>query len=285
MTDLFVDDDPVEEAVEVVTMSTEVVSMPRGAEVRSAFMRNNKIHTKKLSGIEERCKAFSDIFSKRIFVMSTNEYNVILDELQLLSEQIEVRRLDIVMVVYFIYSIYLKHKIAFSTAITNIFHEEITFKRSSDVLRETYTQNILQVLGIANINFRSCDIKYYIRGLIMILRTRAPFHGLEVTPEDLTFLSSTSSQLYQIQEKLYEMFCRVVLIGIVKNGFKSENMEDLFDTLLYNVMLLVQAEGENIMPLVYQEDIMNMMGKYPKRFKHMTKLRKLIVEEKESQSS
>jgi hypothetical protein len=275
--DLFINDET-DDVVEVVTMSTSSVNDVK-IEIRSSFLRGNNIHTKKLTGMEERTKAYTDIFSKSIFVISSNEYNLIYDDLQNKGNIVQTRRLNILMNVYFIYCCYIKHEIAFSFEISNIFNEEINFKRSSDTLRDLYMNDILGVLGVTNIRYRSCPIKYYIRGLLTLLRKRALTHGFEVTPEDNTFLTSKTSQLYIIQEKFYDLFLTVMLIGIKHNGFASNECERLFDVCLYNVMLLVREKGEDIMPVQYQEDIFNMIDSR-KGFNKMYNLTRIIQKEK-----
>lgn len=277
--DLFTGDETCDEPIEVVTMSSSTEIPIVKVEIRSSFLRGNNVHTKKLTGMEERTKAYTDIFSKSIFVISPNEYNLIYDDLQSKGSIVQTRRLNILMNVYFIYCCYIKHEIAFSFEISNIFNEEINFKRSSDVLRDQYMNDILGVLGVSDIRYRSCPIKYYVRGLMTLLRKRAVVHGFEVTAEDNTFLTSKTSQLYMIQEKLYDVFLTVILTGVKHNGFASNETERLFDICLYNVMLVVRDRGEDVMPIQYQEDIFNMISSR-KGFNKMYNLTRIIQKEK-----
>lgn len=56
--------------------------------------------------------------------------------------------LNILMGIFFIH--YINDEIAFSFEISNIFNEEIKFKRSCDVLRDEYMIEILNLLGVKN---------------------------------------------------------------------------------------------------------------------------------------
>lgn len=276
--DLFINEEYDDEPKEVVTMST-LNNEPK-IEIRSSFLRGSNVHTKKLSGMEERKKAFTDIFSKSVFVISKAEYDVIYQSLQDKGDLIKNKRLNIIMNIYFIYVCYMKYEIMFSYAISNIFNEEINFKRSSDDIREHYMNSIMDVMEVKDIRYKSCPIKYYVRGLVTILRKRAEKYGFEVTEEDNMFLSSKTSQLYRIQENLYDIFLSVFLIGIKHNGFAFNVTEVLFDVCLYNVMMLVKARGEDVMPYQYQEDLISMIDT-SKGFNRMLNLTKLIKVERE----
>jgi hypothetical protein len=50
--------------------------------------------------------------------------------------------------IFFIHCYYINDEIAFSFEISNIFNEEIKFKRSCDVLRDEYMIEILNLLGV-----------------------------------------------------------------------------------------------------------------------------------------
>jgi hypothetical protein len=86
-----------------------------------------------------------------------NDLSEISNDLIELGDKIITQMLNILMGIFFIHCYYINDEIAFSFEISNIFNEEIKFKRSCDVLRDEYMIEILNLLGVKNKKKTRCS--------------------------------------------------------------------------------------------------------------------------------